>query len=125
MASILVVNNKKFLMDSLITALKFFGFDVLWTTSGENAIRLFAENPKDIVIIDLNASDKIAMNTIVQLLYKKNKIKVIVLYDAGEEKSFTYKYLAKSIGAWRVLDKPIKQEKLIETVNQAIKHSGI
>lgn len=114
--TILLIEDDLHLKETLKNSFVSTGLKVIEASESLEGVKVFKETSTDMVIIDLNSTDKNALAAILQILEIKSETKIIVLYDNIEVKSLTFMYLAKNMGAWKVIKKPVNPEAVIGLV---------
>ncbi len=128
MKRILVIDDDFDIRNLFKIVLTKAGYEVLSAPDGEIASELQARRPFDLVITDIFMPRKEGIETIIDLKSKYPKTKIIAV-SGGFRQQFTFTDtaqvddvldLAKDLGADCTLDKPVKQQLLLETVNQLL-----
>ncbi|MFH1251289.1 MAG: response regulator [bacterium] len=115
---ILLVDDKALLRDALIEYLGSEEYEIIEAEDGEKAVSLFKENDYDVVILDHNLPGIDGYKTLKLMKQTKSNIPVIGL--TGELTiEIREKYL--SMGAYDIHAKSAIYEKLIPTLNAALK----
>jgi len=115
---ILLVDDKALLRDALIEYLGSEEYEIIEAEDGEKAVDLFKENDYDVVILDHNLPGMDGYKTL--KLMKQTKPNIPVIGLTGELTiEIREKYL--SIGAFDIHAKSAIYEKLIPTLNAALK----
>ena len=115
---ILLVDDKALLRDALIEYLGSGEYEIIEAEDGEKAVALFKENDFDVVILDHNLPGIDGYKTLKLMKQTKSDIPVIGL--TGELTiEIREKYL--SMGAYDIHAKSAIYEKLIPTLNAALK----
>jgi len=86
---ILVVDDEEIMRSFLSDLLEDCGYDVVQASSGEEAIKLIAENKFDLVITDIRLQGKDGFDVLRELKALHNDIKVVLItgYSLNENES--------------------------------------
>lgn len=115
---ILLVDDKALLRDALIEYLGTGEYDIVEAEDGEKAMTMFRQNDYDVVILDHNLPGMDGYRTL--KLMKQSKPDVPIIGLTGElTVEIREKYL--SMGAYDIHAKSAIYEKLIPTLNAALK----
>ncbi|MCK4486615.1 MAG: response regulator [Desulfobacterales bacterium] len=114
MARILVIDDHVYIRDVLRQALERFGYDVLEAPDGEVGVRLYQEEPTDLVITGIIMPEKDGIEVIKELRREFADVKIIVLSASGRL------LLAKKLGAQRIFDKPFRLKEVLEAVKDLL-----
>ncbi len=116
-ANILVVDDDKIILDSLVEFLSLEGYIVVSAQSFTDAMRLLDANPIDIVLSDINMPGGNGFELLAALKKKHPEIGVIMMTGYGTIESAVE---AIKLGAHDYLTKPIHDDELILCVQRAI-----
>ena len=93
------------------------GYEVLSAADGAAALRLFRQQPVDLVITDIIMPEKEGLETIMELRRIKPELKIIAISGGGRIGAEDYLPLAEHLGAARTLAKPFSSAEIIEAVS--------
>ncbi len=116
MARILVIDADYEIRMLLRKMLEMAGHRVIEASNGEEGIRLYSQNPMDLIITDILMPEKDGVEALLELRTDFPDIKVIVISGKG-------KYLlptASEFGALRVFEKPLKMQEILSTVKELL-----
>jgi DNA-binding NtrC family response regulator len=116
--SILVVDDEKNQREILETILSGEGYDVTTASSGEAAMKFVESRRFDLVLTDLKMTGMSGLDLLKELTNFDKSIIVILLTAHGSVDSAVD---ALRLGAFDYLQKPYDSEKLLETVDRALK----
>ena len=116
--SILVVDDEKNQREILETILSGEGYDVTTASSGEAAMKFVESRRFDLVLSDLKMTGMDGLELLKELTNFDKSIIVILLTAHGSVDSAVD---ALRLGAFDYLQKPYDSEKLLETVDRALK----
>jgi DNA-binding NtrC family response regulator len=116
--SILVVDDEKNQREILETILSGEGYDITTASSGEAAMKFVESRRFDLVLTDLKMTGMSGLDLLKELTNYDKSIIVILLTAHGSVDSAVD---ALRLGAFDYLQKPYDSEKLLETVDRALK----
>src|SRR5580704_9988249 len=111
---ILLVDDKRLVLNFLVDALEQAGYSVTSTTSGKQALRLLDQEKFDLLIADLNMPDMDGFE-----LLKKTHVSLKVLVISGWMDGALLP-AAKALGAVAALKKPISAATLVQKVTEIL-----
>lgn len=96
------------------------GYEVSEAEDGDEGIKLYHENPVDLVITDIIMPNESGISVIDKLKSACPAIKIIAISggSAGDQQSFLR--MAKVLGAVSTIQKPLKAEGLLAVVEKAL-----
>ncbi len=124
MARILIIDDDDQVRKMLRLTLNAAGFDVVEAQDGKIAMKLFHQDPLDLVITDLIMPEKEGIETIIELKRDFPKVPIIAISGGGRIDPNDYLVLAKKLGAQITLEKPFSRKDIINAVNQLITSEG-
>lgn len=92
------------------------GYHVRVATNGRRALEILTKATADVVITDIFMDEMEGLETIVQLRREHPHIRVIAMSGGSCLVGFDCLSLARSLGAGRVLQKPVTIDALVEAV---------
>ena len=116
--SILLVDDDEQFRGMLSEALTGEGFQVREALDGRQGIKLYVEQPSDIVITDLVMPEQEGLEMIVEMKRLHAGVKIIAISGGGRSSSQHYLKMAKVFGAQIVLAKPFLHRELLEAISQ-------
>ena len=117
---ILVIDDDDQFRGMLRETLEHAGYEVTDAPNGKEGIRLFRENPADLVITDLIMPEKEGIETIKELRQEYSEVKIIAMSGGGRIGPDSYLKMAKGLGALRTLTKPIEREELLRAIREVL-----
>ena len=120
MAMILIVEDDQVVRKVVARALNEMAHDVLQAANGVEALKLYKENPTDLVITDLIMPEKDGIELIRELQEIRADVKVIAMSGGGRHGKLELLDLAEAFGAQRVLSKPIHIDDLTEAIEDVL-----
>jgi len=119
MARILVIDDDVLVLDMLYESLTREGYDVLRASNGEEGMRLYREEPVDLIITDIVMPEKEGIETIIELRQDFPDVKIIAISGGGRIGTKDYLQMAKIFGVQRTFTKPVARQQLLDA-NQAL-----
>jgi len=121
MARILVIDDDEQVLDMLYESLTREGYDVLRASNGEQGMRLYREEPVDLIITDLIMPEKEGIETIIELRQDFPDVKIIAISGGGRTGTKDYLHMAQIFGVQRTFTKPVAREQLLDAIRELIK----
>ncbi|MFO7554909.1 MAG: response regulator [Desulfobacterales bacterium] len=121
MADILIIDDDDQFRVMLRKLIERNGYEVIDASGGQEGIKLYRENPTDLIITDLIMPDKDGIETIQELKQNFPDVKIIAISGGGRLDPQGYLYLAKMLGAQRTLTKPIELPELLKAIEELLK----
>ena len=116
MKRILIVDDDEPFRRILRETLRLAGYVVTTAENGAVALRLFRQEPVDLVMTDLIMPEKEGIETILELLRLQVDLKIIAMSGGGCREAGDYLPIARHLGASEVLTKPFTAQDLMEAV---------
>jgi CheY-like chemotaxis protein len=116
--NILFIDDEEPVRKLFQEALEKFGYTVRLATDGNEGIKLFRENPADLVITDIFMPEKDGHALILELLQEFPETNIFAITG---KKSFEPQMeldIAETLGAKRVFTKPCKLSELLEAIKE-------
>lgn len=120
MPNILVVDDDPQVRRFLEMLLLREGYGVTLASDGEKAMKLFRENPADLVITDIVMPEQEGIGLITELRAGFPKVPIIAISGGGRIGPESYLPIARSLGAARVFAKPLEKNLLLEAIRELI-----
>jgi DNA-binding response OmpR family regulator len=118
MKRILVIDDEEQICEMLHKKLESSGYEVEEAPNGKVGLKLFRENPFDLVITDIFMPEKEGLETIRELRKDFPELKIIAItggYSSGPDELLN---VARMLGANRTFPKPFKLKEIVETINE-------
>jgi len=119
---ILVVDDEKAIRWSLGEALRNAGYEVDEVENGEKALKLFQDDPVDLVILDLKLPDIDGIKVLKELKKIEPALPIIMMTAYGEVETAVE---AIKSGAYDFLQKPFQLEKMKIEIKNALEASNL
>lgn len=122
MSTILVVDDKEMMRDSVATTLSRKGHTVVTASGGKNALERIAARSFDAVITDLQMPGMDGLELIDEIRQRDEQLPVIFMTAYGTIETAVE---AMKLGAYDYITKPFSGDVLLVTVERAIKHANL
>ncbi|MEW6349019.1 MAG: response regulator [Thermodesulfobacteriota bacterium] len=121
MGRILVIDDDDQVRSMLRQTLEKDGHEVVEAPDGKAGLRLFQQSPPDLVITDIIMPEIGGIDTILALRAESPNLKIIAISGGGPgRESEVCLDFAERIGALKTLEKPIRQQALLDAVAMAL-----
>ena len=121
MSRILVVDDDPPVREMICSVLATCSYDISEAADGRIAIRMYREQPFDLVITDLVMPNMEGIELIGELRKIDQNVQVIAISAGFQSASDTYLKMAKLMGAKYTLPKPFGVDELLNVVAAALK----
>jgi CheY-like chemotaxis protein len=116
MSRILIVDDDLQARAMLRQMLELNGYDIVEAVNGNDAIKIYQNNPTDLIITDLIMPEKEGIETIRELRRDFPDVKIIAISGGGRIGPDAYLTLAKKLGASYTLEKPFRQKEILDAI---------
>ena len=123
MERILIIDDEPQIRSMLTLMLEREGYEVVEAPDGVDGIKIYRQNPADLIITDLIMPNKDGIGMIIDLKKEFPNVKIIAMSGGGLNKPDGYLKGAKKLGAACTLTKPIDREEMLEAVRETLKES--
>lgn len=120
MARVLIIDDEHLVRDMLRQTLESVGHTVVEAANGRIAMRLWRENPADLIITDILMPEKDGLEVIRELLQDSPQAKIIALSGGSRRIDFDMLEIAKRFGAVYTLAKPFELRQLLDMVHSLV-----
>ena len=120
MAKILIIDDEEHIRRLLRNMLEREGHVIVDTPNGEEGMRIYREEPADLIITDLFMPGKDGLGTIVALREDTPDAKIIVISGGGRTRNLDVLSAAKALGALCTIAKPFTREEILDAVRNAL-----
>jgi len=120
-ARILIIDDDVQIRTLLKEILQQEGYEVVDAPDGLEGVRLYRENPADLVITDIIMPEKEGLEIIRELRTDFPEVKIMAISGGGRIGPEPYLQIAERLGAQSILTKPIGRDELIGAVREALK----
>lgn len=122
MKRILVIDDEPDIRELLRRILEKAGYGVTEASDGAVGVKLYRENPADLIITDIIMPEKEGLETIMELRREFPGVKIIAISGGGKAlHSVSCLHLAEKLGAQRSIAKPINKALLLDSVAAVLK----
>ena len=121
MALILIIDDEPQIRSMLKLMLERDGYEVAEAPDGIEGIRIFRQNPADLIITDLIMPNKDGIGVIIDLKKEFPNVKIIAMSGGGLNKPEGYLKGAKKLGAACTLTKPIDRGEMLRAIKDVLK----
>ena len=125
MARILIIDDEPQIRSMLKLMLERDGHEVVEAPDGVEGIRVYRQNPTDLIITDLIMPNKDGIGMIIDLKKEFPEVKIIAMSGGGLNKPDGYLKGAKKLGASCTLTKPIDREEMLRVVAAILKNTPL
>lgn len=123
MARILIIDDEPQIRSMLKLMLEREGYEVVEAPDGVEGIKIYRQNPADLIITDLIMPNKDGIGMIIDLKKEFPDVNIIAMSGGGLNKPDGYLKGAKKLGAACTLTKPIDREEMLRAVKDILKES--
>lgn len=120
MESILIIDDEPQIRSMIRLLLERAGYSVMEAADGVEGIRLFRENPVNLIITDLIMPNKDGIGMIIELKKEFPDAKIIAMSGGGLNRPEGYLRGAQKLGAACTLSKPINRQELLRVVKDTL-----
>lgn len=124
MARVLIIDDEDQAREMLRQWLERSGYEVAEAENGDVGVRLFRENPADLIITDILMPEKEGLETIIDLRREKPDVKIIAISGGGKYCSQDYLEVAEKFGANHSFAKPVDLHELLECIRELLDDSA-
>jgi YesN/AraC family two-component response regulator len=121
MARILIIDDEPQIRSMLKLMLERDGYEVAEAPDGIEGIRIYRQNPADLIITDLIMPNKDGIGMIIDLKKEFPNVKIIAMSGGGLNKPEGYLKGAKKLGAACTLTKPIDRDEMLRAIKNVLK----
>jgi YesN/AraC family two-component response regulator len=123
MARILIIDDEPQIRSMLKLMLEREGYEVVEAPDGVEGLKIYRQNPADLIITDLIMPNKDGIGMIIDLKKEFPDVNIIAMSGGGLNKPEGYLKGAKKLGAACTLTKPIDREEMLRAVKDILKES--
>lgn len=120
MSKILLIDDDDLVRYALNRYLTKEGFEVETLPSGKNLLKTIENFEPDLIITDIIMPEVEGIEIITLLKMNESKIPVIAISGGSRNVDTSYLEIAKELGAYEVLEKPIDEEKLLRIIKELV-----
>jgi DNA-binding response OmpR family regulator len=120
LAHILIIDDDPQILDMLSQTLEREGYEVITASDGKEGLRLYRENPVDLIITDIIMPGKEGIETIMDLRRDFPHVKIIAISGGGQIDAEQYLSMAQKLGAQRTFIKPFERAELLKAIMELL-----
>ena len=120
MARILVIDDEPQVRNMLREILEDEGYEVVDAADGKEGLKVYRNEPTDLVITDLIMPEMEGLGIIRELQRDFPEVKIIAVSGGGRVVQKDYLQVAQKIGALHTFSKPIEINKLLTAVAELL-----
>lgn len=120
MARILIIDDEEDIRQILATVLRRLGHEVQEAGNGAEGLKLYRQEPADLVITDLVMPEKEGLSTIMDLRKIAPAARIIAISGGLAHDPKLYLHMAEKLGADRILRKPFQLPELETAVAETL-----
>jgi YesN/AraC family two-component response regulator len=121
MTRVLIIDDEAPIRSMLKLMLERDGYEVAEAPDGMEAIRIYRQNPADLIITDLIMPNQDGIGMIIALKKEFPDVKIIAMSGGGLNKPEGYLKGAKKLGAACTLTKPIDRDEMLRAIKDVLK----
>jgi DNA-binding NtrC family response regulator len=122
MSTVLVVDDKEMMRDSVASSLTRAGFEVATAERAERAVELIARRRPDVVLTDLKMPGMTGIELLEQIRAIDEELPVVLMTAFGTIETAVE---AMRLGAFDYITKPFEGDELIITIKRAVQHGRV
>ncbi len=120
MKRILVIDDDIQVRQMLKQILERAGYEVADAPDGKEGIRLYRDEPADLIITDIIMPEKEGIETILELRREFPDVKIIAISGGGRFDPGVYLETAEKFGVARTFGKPIDRKELLDAIQELL-----
>jgi CheY-like chemotaxis protein len=117
---VLVIDDEQYITRLLARVLAKAGYKTTVAGDGKEGVQRFREDPADVVIVDIFMPDMDGLEVIRELRKDFPQARFIAISGGGQMGMPDFLPTARKLGAQHILQKPIKNEKLLQTIKEVL-----
>lgn len=120
MARIFIIDDDEQLLRMLRKALEIAGHEVAAAGNGKDGIKLFRENPADLILSDILMPEMDGLEVLMQLRREFPQVKIIAMSGGSESLNLDTLEIARRLGAVHTLRKPFALPEMLRAVREVL-----
>lgn len=120
MAVIFIIDNDVQIRNMLRQMFESEGYGVMEAPNGKVGMKLYREEPDDLLITEMVMPEKDGIETIRELRTEFPEVNIIAMCGGGPIDPDTYLGIAKRLGAKYAFSKPLDKAKLLAAVRELL-----
>ncbi|MCA8962652.1 MAG: sigma-54-dependent Fis family transcriptional regulator, partial [Planctomycetes bacterium] len=122
MSTVLVVDDKEMLRDSVAVTLQRAGFSVIAASSGAGALDMIASRRPDAMVTDLKMPGMTGLELIAKIRELDDDLPIVLMTAFGTVETAVE---AMKLGAFDFITKPFEGDELVVSVKRALEHARL
>lgn len=118
--SILIIDDDPAVSRTLSLILTRAGYEVSTATSGRKGLELLTSGAFDLVLTDIIMPELDGIEAIRRIRADHPGLRVIAMSGGGQIDKADFLHMAEALGADRVIEKPVRSERLLELVGSVM-----
>jgi CheY-like chemotaxis protein len=119
-ASILIIDDDAAVSRTLSLILTRAGYRVSTVTGGRKGLELLSQEGFDLVLTDIIMPELDGIEAIRRIRTDHPDLRIIAMSGGGQIDKADFLHMAEALGADRVLEKPVRSERLLELVGSVM-----
>jgi CheY-like chemotaxis protein len=119
-ASILIIDDDAAVSRTLSLILSRAGYQVSTVTSGRKGLEMLSSEEFDLVLTDIIMPELDGIEAIRRIRTDHPGLRIIAMSGGGQIDKADFLHMAQALGADRVLEKPVRSERLLELVGSVM-----
>ena len=119
-ARILIIDDDAAVSRTLSLILSRAGHQVTTATSGRKGLELLSQDGFDLVLTDIIMPELDGIEAIRRIRNDHPGLRIIAMSGGGQIDKADFLHMAEALGADRVLEKPVRSERLLELVGSVM-----
>ncbi|MCP4135936.1 MAG: response regulator [bacterium] len=120
MAKILVIDDDSKFRKMFRQMLEKAGYEIQEAENGGEGIKIYVEDPADLVITDIFMPEKEGIETIFELKRDYPGIKVIAISGGGKTGDFRFLEYTKEFGVTEIFSKPFEKNVILGKIEEIL-----
>jgi len=120
MARILIVDDDDRFRKMFREMLEQAGYEVVEAPDGRVGIKLYRENPVDLIILDILMPEKEGIETVIELKRDFPDVKIIAMSAGGRMGQLNFLDQAKTFGALKSFTKPFDRQEMLDAIDELL-----